>query len=502
MPPSFGGTRAWRQHAEARAPRGAAGSTRGGGRSGTCRPRARPYAARPPRRTRWRRCGDGLVEGGRDLRARADHARGHRTHARDQGRGVAPNCPRVRLGRTISPARCSSSIAAWPSYVTCSRTPRTCRDGVEEAPHAARRAARSPSGSRVRRASARTAPRTPGALEVDGRHPPRLPDRRFAARQAAPARDGETRSNDVEVAAQELAAPQRPVGAVPRAVEDERERGPGLAVLGQAGRGVRVMVLDADDARRPARAPTSSPGTRGGGRSAITSGSAAEHREVEREVRAERPVMPPPCRDRRDVARERLPSPVRRRTCSSARRPPRRRRLPGGDREAEAGTGRTRVSAGGRVRDGRPSPRSGGESAGRGRGTRQRSSPAGRAPPRRRYAIGSSERLPLVSHERHADALGEQVVERRVGEHHAEPRRAGCDRLGDGERAPRRATRTIGRAARTQERPGRLVELDDGARARRSSARTASPRGACATAAARRRPRSSRRRRGGSRRAP
>ena len=50
----------------------------------------------------------------------------------------------------------------------------------------------------------------------------------------------------VQVAAEELAAPQRPVRAVPGAVEDQRERRPRLAVLGEAGGRVGVVVLHAD----------------------------------------------------------------------------------------------------------------------------------------------------------------------------------------------------------------------------------------------------------------
>ena len=53
----------------------------------------------------------------------------------------------------------------------------------------------------------------------------------------------------LEVAAQQLAAPERPVGSVARPVEDERERRPFLAVLGEAGRGVGVVMLDADELR-------------------------------------------------------------------------------------------------------------------------------------------------------------------------------------------------------------------------------------------------------------
>ena len=56
-----------------------------------------------------------------------------------------------------------------------------------------------------------------------------------------------TRSNAGQVAAQDLPAPHRAVGAVARAVEDRADRRPGLAVLGQARREVRVVVLHADE---------------------------------------------------------------------------------------------------------------------------------------------------------------------------------------------------------------------------------------------------------------
>ena len=49
-----------------------------------------------------------------------------------------------------------------------------------------------------------------------------------------------------EVAAQQLAAPDRPVRAVAGAVENERQRRAGLAVLGQAGGGMGVVVLHFD----------------------------------------------------------------------------------------------------------------------------------------------------------------------------------------------------------------------------------------------------------------
>ncbi len=53
-----------------------------------------------------------------------------------------------------------------------------------------------------------------------------------------------------EVAAQHLAAPDRPVGAEAGAVEHDGERRARLAVLGEAGGGVRVVVLHLDQ-RQP-----------------------------------------------------------------------------------------------------------------------------------------------------------------------------------------------------------------------------------------------------------
>ena len=49
-----------------------------------------------------------------------------------------------------------------------------------------------------------------------------------------------------QVAPQDLTAPDRPVGSVTRPVEHDREGRPGLAVLGQTGRGVSVVMLHLD----------------------------------------------------------------------------------------------------------------------------------------------------------------------------------------------------------------------------------------------------------------
>ncbi len=56
-----------------------------------------------------------------------------------------------------------------------------------------------------------------------------------------------TRVEPAQVADQDLAAPDRAVGAVAGTVEDRADGGPGLAVLGQAGGEVRVVVLDGDE---------------------------------------------------------------------------------------------------------------------------------------------------------------------------------------------------------------------------------------------------------------
>ena len=120
------------------------------------------------------------------------------------------------------------------------------RDGVEEAAHARTRAAGS--SFRLSRTSAQRGQRhrQAGALEVRGGDAPRLADRRLAAGQRHRLEVREPLEAG-EVAAQQLAAPERPVGAVAGAVEDERERRARLAVLGEARRGVRVVVLDADE---------------------------------------------------------------------------------------------------------------------------------------------------------------------------------------------------------------------------------------------------------------
>ena len=75
---------------------------------------------------------------------------------------------------------------------------------------------------------------------------PRLPDGRFAAGQRDRVEPGDPLERR-EVATQELPAPDRPVRAQAGAVEDERQRRPFFAVLGEAGGGVGVVVLHLDE---------------------------------------------------------------------------------------------------------------------------------------------------------------------------------------------------------------------------------------------------------------
>ena len=98
-------------------------------------------------------------------------------------------------------------------------------------------------------ASRRTCSHSGGVSQAGGGepragHPPRLADRGLAARHPhGPQVAGALEAR--EAAEQELAAPDRAVGAVAGAVVDRAER-LGRAVLGEHRREVRVVVLDAD----------------------------------------------------------------------------------------------------------------------------------------------------------------------------------------------------------------------------------------------------------------
>jgi len=95
--------------------------------------------------------------------------------------------------------------------------------------------------------------RAAGELETGGGDTPGFSNRCLTAgeRHGVEVREALERG---QVAAEQLTAPERPVGAVPGSVEDEGKCGAGLAVLGEARRCVRVMVLDADERPSAGRA--------------------------------------------------------------------------------------------------------------------------------------------------------------------------------------------------------------------------------------------------------
>ncbi len=259
--------------------------------------------------------------------------------------------------------------------------PEQRRHGVEEAP-GARRERRVDLEALAHERPALERHRSSGPLEIRGRHPPRLPDRGLAAGQRHRLEMGDPLERG-EVAAQQLAAPERPVRSHPGPVEDDGQRLAGLAVLGEAGGRVSVVVLHLDERQALRRAPTSSRGTRDGGRRRPPPARRRACRGRARDRCGTRDRRPR-CRDRRGGGRgtPRLPRATQNVLFSSApaATTARRRPAPG----AGAAPARGPASVGPGRRPGRPSPRSGDGSAGRGRGTRRRSRPAAVARPRRR----------------------------------------------------------------------------------------------------------------------
>ena len=236
----------------------------------------------------------------RDLAAGRPAARSSWAAAAARRRGSARRRRGSAYGSAAtSPASCSSSIAAWPSYVTRSRTPSSAATASNSRPMP------DESGAFTGRGSGAPPPAANGTgaagrLEVGGRDAPRLADRRPRRRAAAPVEVGDALERR-EIAAQQLAAPQRSVGAVPGAVEHQRQRRAGEAVLGQARGGVGVVVLHADQLGVLALAPS---GREVVGVQVVRDhvGADVEHREVEREIGAERARRPARCRGRRGGA--------------------------------------------------------------------------------------------------------------------------------------------------------------------------------------------------------
>ena len=255
-----------------------------------------------------------------------------------------------------------------------------------------------------------------------------------------------SRSKLVEVAAEQLAAPERPVRAVARAVEDERERRALLAVLGEAGGRVRVVVLHADERKallvRPLRREVL-------GMEVVGDhlGLDAEHLEVELEVVAKGAVGGLGV-EVAEVGREEGARP--RRDAEGALQ-----LGAGGDERARAETGAA-APAGTKPRErriGKPRADDRVLAAAVDRAVVGEEGVGDPAQPLAGLVVVERDRLvgavAARHHERPAEVVAEQVVERGVGEHHAEPRDPGRDRLGDA-RVRRGAERARSAAARAR----------------------------------------------------
>ena len=245
-----------------------------------------------------------IVVHGRDQVGACDHA------ARD-GAGVRHG--RLGAGQLLQLDR-RLALVAHPLAHAQHR-----RSGVEQPAHARReRRVHAEDGPQLRPAGERHRP--PGRLEVGGGGAPRLADRGGAARQRHRLEVGDT-LEPLQVAAQELAAPERPVRAVAGAVEDERERRAG-ADRARPGRRRRGRGGAAPRSRRGrARAPT---GSRGSPDACRTRSPRAARRASPGRARGRpgRRGRRPRSRGRRGAARGTRSRPGRRRTCSSARRRP------------------------------------------------------------------------------------------------------------------------------------------------------------------------------------
>ncbi len=339
--------------------------------------------------------------------------------------------------------------------------------------------------------------RPPGLLEVRGGNAPGLADRRFAA--------GEWHGPEVrepfergEVAAEQLPAPQRAVGPVAGAVEDERESRLRQTVLGQARSGVGVMVLDSDEREVLLDRPF---GRQVLGMQIVCDRfrADAEHREVEVDVGAEGVIG--------GLGVE--VTEMRREKCLCA------------ECDAERAL---QLCADGEDRLRRPHRqrhRVGRKPTGAAERERRSDDRVLAAPVDR--AVVAQERIgdpaePLAClvvvvrdrlvgavaarhHERSAEVADQQVVQRCVGKHHAEPGIAGRDGAGD--------RRAVPPAQEHDRPPARLeqltlvrVDVRQELRTVRHAARTACPRDACARVAARPRSRHLRRTRDASRRGP
>ena len=323
--------------------------------------------------------------------------------------------------------------------------PRTCsqraRDPTRRAPRAA------------------TARRPAGRREPRARHPPRLADRALAAgqphRQQVPGA-----LKPPHVADQQLAAPDGAVGPVAGAVEDRADRRARLAVLGEARRQVRVVVLHADELDAVALERVLGRQVLG---VQVVGDDLGRDREQPLEVldplgeRAQRLVVLQVA----DVVADPGPAPPwPGRTCSSARR----RRPAAGPARRRAAAARAGTYPRERRSEQRPRPRPATtrttESSvrvwiGRSWTSSRSAMPASRS---QRVLVAVGDRLvgdvAAGHHQRAAAAVGEQqVVQRRVGQHHARARAAPGATAAATRRVAGRRGRARSAAARAQQLP-------------------------------------------------
>ena len=355
----------------------------------------------------------------------------------------------------------------------------------------------------------RARPRRVGAerrAEPRAGHPPRLPDRRGAAGQP----HGKEHAHALEaaqVAQQQLAAPDRAVAAVARAVEDGAHGAALLPVLGKACREVRVVVLHAHQPHALERQRVL------GGQ---VLGVEVVHHQLG--LHGEQPL------EVRDALAERAQRLVVLEVADVVADP---RAGALGDPEGVLllGAAGEQAGAGGRNRErqlrGHVAARAAQQLRPSGRhahdrvvGPRldravvQQEEIGDAGEPLARVLVAVGDRLvggvAARHHERLPHVREQEVVERRVGEHHAQVRRSRRHRLRHGRRRPpaREHDRPPRRAQQLALRRLQRHQLERGAPRREPSARRACPRGACARAARPRRGRRRPGRRDGSRPAP
>jgi ELWxxDGT repeat protein len=293
------------------------------------------------------------------------------------------------------------------------------------------------------------------SLQVGACHAPWLADRRLAAGQRHRIEVGEALVA-IERCPEQLTAPEGAVGPAARAVEHQRQRGTLLAVLGQAGGGVGVVVLHRDRLDPLLERPA--------GREVIgvevvgdQLGLEPEHLEVEGEVGAEGLVG-----ERRievaEVGGEKC-APVPDEAESTLLL-----RTDGEDGGGGPGKGDGLRSDAAGAADVEPTPDNGVLAAAVDRAVVGEEDVGDPSEALAGLAVLGGDRLVRAiaggHHQRAAEVRAEEVVERRVREHHAEPLGARCHRPSDG-RGVAPSDQNDGCRRPGQEFPLAIIEVGD-----------------------------------------